>query len=163
MVSQSAGDINAHNGTFAGTLTADNMVNTPHLVANAVTIPVGVGYADTVYSDHSSELVIAQAGPFTSNGGPVYISGDALVGCQGGHTARIELRRNGTAIRGISFIETTSDATNPPATTLTAFNLVETPGAGSVYYQLIIWCDGGSSSTSASAAARSLFTLECKR
>ena len=150
-VANFAGALNAASGTFAGTLTAAavNAVNTINIAGNAVTIPIGVSYSDTIlWNDGVNELVLAQTGTFTSSGGSIFLTGDIRIGTTINST--LTLRRNGTTIKTIL----------RGANQTSSFTWVDYPGAGNVYYQVVLGiCSGGPSQV----LDRCLFSLECKK
>lgn len=119
-------------------------VDTLQIAGNAVNLPFGASYTNTLtWSGSQPEVVVAQAGPFTSAGGAIFLS--AYLAYSTGQP--VYLRRNGSTIM-----------TLPSAGGDVSF--MDTPGAVSVTYTLVRGAMGLGTCT---VNERSIFALECKK
>lgn len=153
-----AGDLNAANGTFSGTLTAGavNAVNTVNLTPNAVTI---LASAYTAAETVTAGNVSMQSVTFTSTGSPVSLVGGFVhreVSGVGG-AGNIELQRTQGGTTTLLALRATIEADGEGPVLLPP--ITDTPAAGSVTYTL----RKTSSGTNYGVSKRGLVAIEVKR
>jgi hypothetical protein len=134
-----------------------NVINTLNIAGNAVTIPLGADIPGVLQATNATSTVIAQCGPFTSQGGTVLVTGYFGVPLPA-YSWTWRLVRNGVSLPTPSVFSTTGG--------YHAATVVDTPGAGSVTYQIILDVldyPQNRPNNNMQVNNRKLFTLECLR
>ncbi|WP_162777477.1 host specificity factor TipJ family phage tail protein [Comamonas kerstersii] len=140
-----SGNLSGASGSFSGTLTASNIINTSHLVNGAVSSAVGAFSNDQgSFTVHDTEVAIETV-TLSVAGGRVVVLAGLVLQASGRFTSslnplvRVRLKRNGSELRRLDVNATIYFESGTSAiarTYLTLPPLVDSPGAGVHVYTL---------------------------
>lgn len=140
-----SGALSGASGSFSGTLTASNIINTSHLVNGAVSAAVGAfSNAQGSFTVHDTEVAIETV-TLSVAGGRVVVLAGLVLQASGRFTSsrnplvRVRLKRNGSELRRLDVNATIYFESGTSAiarTYLTLPPLVDSPGAGVHVYTL---------------------------
>lgn len=169
-----SGNLSGASGSFSGTLTAANIVNTSHMVDGAASAGVSVYLAGEVtFSNYDTQVEVASVA-FNASGGRVLalvglgISALGRVTSSGNPLIRVRLLRNGSEVRRIDVpaMTETINGTTRSEISGAAFSLPplsDSPGAGWHAYSVTVEARGMGTNVSVTARQRGLAILEMKR
>ncbi|MDH1765222.1 host specificity factor TipJ family phage tail protein [Comamonas aquatica] len=173
-----SGNLSAASGSFSGTLTADNIVNTSHMVDGAASAGVSVYLAGEVtFSNYDTQVEVASVA-FNGSGGRVLALVGLGISASGGVTSsqnpliRVRLLRNGVEVRRIDVPAEMYTVSNESGTRMysrvtgAAFTLpplTDSPGVGWHSYSVTVEARQMGTSVSVTARQRGLAILEMKR
>lgn len=142
-----SGNLSGASGSFSGTLTASNIINTSHLVNGAVSSAVGAFSNDQgSFTVHDTEVAIETV-TLSVAGGRVVVLAGLVLQASGRFTSslnplvRVRLKRNGSELRRLDVnaaMSYESGASWIGRTYLTLPPLVDSPGAGVHVYSLTL-------------------------
>lgn len=140
-----SGNLSGASGSFSGTLTASNIINTSHLVNGAVSSAVGAfSNAQGSFTAPDTEVAIETV-TLSVAGGRVVVLAGLVLQASGRFTTsrnplvRVRLKRNGSELRRLDVNATMNFESRTSAiarTYLTLPPLVDSPGAGVHVYTL---------------------------
>lgn len=140
-----SGNLSGASGSFSGTLTASNIINTSHLVNGAVSSAVGAfSNNQGSFTVHDTEVAIETV-TLSVAGGRVVVLAGLVLQASGRFTSslnplvRVRLKRNGSELRRLDVNATIDSESRTSAiarTYLTLPPLVDSPGAGVHVYTL---------------------------
>lgn len=173
-----SGNLSGASGSFSGTLTADNVVNTSHMVDGAASAGVSVYLAGEVtFSNYDTQVEVASVA-FNGSGGRVLALVGLGISASGGVTSsrnpliRVRLLRNGGEVRRIdvpaemytvSHEGGTSTYSRVTGAAFTLPPLTDSPGVGWHTYSVTVEARQMGTSVSVTARQRGLAILEMKR
>lgn len=140
-----SGALSGASGSFSGTLTASNIINTSHLVEGSVSAAVGAfSNAEGLFTAYDTEVTIETV-TLSVAGGRVVVLAGLVLAAGGGFTSsrnplvRVRLKRNGSELRRLDVVAKIYSEYGFSAidrTFLTLPPLVDSPGAGVHVYTL---------------------------
>lgn len=169
-----SGNLSGASGSFSGTLTASNIINTSHLVNGAVSSAVGAfSNAEGSFTAYDTEVTIETVTLSVAGGRVVVLAGLVLF-ASGDYTnsqnplVRVRLKRNGSELRRLDvnakIYSEYGGFSATDRTYLTLPPLVDSPGAGVHVYTLSLEARNmGTRSVSVRYWHRGLSAMEVKR
>lgn len=173
-----SGNLSGASGSFSGTLTAANIVNTSHMVDGAASAGVSVYLSGEVtFSNYDTQVEVASVA-FNGSGGRVLALVGLGISASGGVTSsvnpliRVRLLRNGSEVRRIdvpaemytvSHQNGTSTYSRVTGAAFTLPPLTDSPGVGWHTYSVTVEARQMGTSVSVTARQRGLAILEMKR
>ena len=177
-----SGNLSGASGSFSGTLTASNIINTSHLVNGAVSSSVA-SYETAVLSfRYDTETTVATVHVGTSGGRVLILAGLSLEVTNGRITSSynprctVRLRRNGSEVRRLDIRGeyVAADSKSPPAMAYQAATwikegpvallpMVDTPPSGVNTYTITLTVAGMDTDVNITVRHRSMAAMELKR
>ncbi|QTW20253.1 phage tail tip fiber protein [Comamonas kerstersii] len=177
-----SGNLSGASGSFSGTLTASNIINTSHLVNGAVSSSVA-SYETAVLSfRYDTETTVATVHVGTSGGKVLILAGLSLEVANGRITSSynprctVRLRRNGSEVRRLDIRGeyVAADSKSPPAMAYQAATwikegpvallpMVDTPPSGVNTYTITLTVAGMDTDVNITVRQRSMAAMELKR
>lgn len=177
-----SGNLSGASGSFSGTLTASNIINTSHLVNGAVSSSVA-SYETAVLSfRYDTETTVATVHVGTSGGRVLILAGLSLEVTNGRITSSynprctVRLRRNGSEVRRLDIRGeyVAADSKSPPAMAYQAATwikegpvallpMVDTPPSGVNTYTITLTVAGMDTDVNITVRQRSMAAMELKR
>ena len=177
-----SGNLSGASGSFSGTLTADNIVNTSHLVNGAVSSSVASYETDVLSFRYDTETTVATVHVGTSGGRVLILAGLSLEVTNGRITSSynprctVRLRRNGSEVRRLDIRGEYGAANHqsPPSmgyqystwireSPVALLPMVDTPPSGVNTYTITLTVAGMDADVNITVRHRSMAAMELKR
>lgn len=177
-----SGNLSGASGSFSGTLTASNIINTSHLVNGAVSSSVASYETDVLSFRYDTETTVATVHVGTSGGKVLILAGLSLEVTNGRITSSrnprctVRLRRNGSEVRRLDIRGeyVAADSKSPPAMAYQAATwikegpvallpMVDTPPSGVNTYTITLTVAGMDTDVNITVRQRSMAAMELKR
>lgn len=177
-----SGALSGASGSFSGTLTASNIINTSHLVNGAVSSSVASYETDVLSFRYDTETTVATVHVGTSGGKVLILAGLSLEVTNGRITSSfnprctVRLRRNGSEVRRLDIRGeyVAADSKSPPAMAYQAATwikegpvallpMVDTPPSGVNTYTITLTVAGMDTDVNITVRQRSMAAMELKR
>ena len=177
-----SGNLSGASGSFSGTLTADNIVNTSHLVNGAVSSSVASYETDVLSFRYDTETTVATVHVGTSGGRVLILAGLSLEVTNGRITSSynprctVRLRRNGSEVRRLDIRGEYGAANHqsPPSmgyqystwireSPVALLPMVDTPPSGVNTYTITLTVAGMDTDVNITVRHRSMAAMELKR
>lgn len=177
-----SGNLSGASGSFSGTLTADNIVNTSHLVNGAVSSSVASYETDVLSFRYDTETTVATVHVGTSGGKVLILAGLSLEVANGRITSSynprctVRLRRNGSEVRRLEIRGEYGAASQQEAPSMrygyatwikegpvALLPMVDTPPSGVNTYTITLTVAGMDTDVNITVRHRSMAAMELKR
>lgn len=177
-----SGNLSGASGSFSGTLTADNIVNTSHLVNGAVSSSVASYETDVLSFRYDTETTVATVHVGTSGGKVLILAGLSLEVANGRITSSynprctVRLRRNGSEVRRLEIRGEYGAASQQEAPSMrygyatwikegpvALLPMVDTPPSGVNTYSITLTVAGMDTDVNITVRHRSMAAMELKR
>lgn len=177
-----SGVLSGASGSFSGTLTADNIVNTSHLVNGAVSSSVASYETDVLSFRYDTETTVATVHVGTSGGKVLILAGLSLEVANGRITSSynprctVRLRRNGSEVRRLEIRGEYGAASQQDAPSMrygyatwikegpvALQPMVDTPPSGVNTYTITLTVAGMDTDVNITVRHRSMAAMELKR
>lgn len=177
-----SGNLSGASGSFSGTLTANSIINTSHLVNGAVSSSVASYETDVLSFRYDTETTVATVHVGTSGGKVLIFAGLSLEVTNGRITSSynprctVRLRRNGSEVRRLDIRGeyVAADSKSPPAMAYQAATwikegpvallpMVDTPPSGVNTYTITLTVAGMDTDVNITVRQRSMAAMELKR
>lgn len=177
-----SGNLSGASGSFSGTLTADNIVNTSHLVNGAVSSSVASYETDVLSFRYDTETTVATVHVGTSGGKVLILAGLSLEVANGRITSSynprctVRLRRNGSEVRRLEIRGEYGAASQQEAPSMRSqyatwikegpvalLPMVDTPPSGVNTYTITLTVAGMDTDVNITVRHRSMAAMELKR
>lgn len=177
-----SGNLSGASGSFSGTLTASNIINTSHLVNGAVSSSVASYETDVLRFRYDTETTVATVHVGTSGGKVLILAGLSLEVTNGRITSSynprctVRLRRNGSEVRRLEIRGEYGAANHqsPPSMgyqystwikegPVALLPMVDTPPSGVNTYTITLTVAGMDTDVNITVRHRSMAAMELKR
>lgn len=177
-----SGNLSGASGSFSGTLTASNIINTSHLVNGAVSSSVASYETDVLSFRYDTETTVATVHVGTSGGKVLILAGLSLEVTNGRITSSfnprctVRLRRNGSEVRRLEIRGEYGAANHqsPPSMgyqystwikegPVALLPMVDTPPSGVNTYTITLTVAGMDTDVNITVRHRSMAAMELKR
>lgn len=177
-----SGALSGASGSFSGTLTASNIINTSHLVNGAVSSSVASYATDTLSFRYDTETTVATVHVGTSGGKVLILAGLSLEVTNGRITSSynprctVRLRRNGSEVRRLEIRGEYGAASQQVAPSMryqyatwikegpvALLPMVDTPPSGVNTYTITLTVAGMDTDVNITVRHRSMAAMELKR
>lgn len=177
-----SGNLSGASGSFSGTLTASNIINTSHLVNGAVSSSVASYETDVLSFRYDTETTVATVHVGTSGGRVLILAGLSLEVTNGRITSSfnprctVRLRRNGSEVRRLEIRGEYGAASHssPPSMgyqystwikegPVALLPMVDTPPSGVNTYTITLTVAGMDTDVNITVRHRSMAAMELKR
>lgn len=177
-----SGNLSGASGSFSGTLTANNIINTSHLVNGAVSSSVASYETDVLSFRYDTETTVATVHVGTSGGRVLILAGLSLEVTNGRITSSfnprctVRLRRNGSEVRRLEIRGEYGAANHqsPPSMgyqystwikegPVALLPMVDTPPSGVNTYTITLTVAGMDTDVNITVRHRSMAAMELKR
>lgn len=177
-----SGNLSGASGSFSGTLTASNIINTSHLVNGAVSSSVASYETDVLIFRYDTETTVATVRVGTSGGKVLILAGLSLEVTNGRITSSfnprctVRLRRNGSEVRRLEIRGEYGAANHqsPPSMgyqystwikegPVALLPMVDTPPSGVNTYTITLTVAGMDTDVNITVRHRSMAAMELKR
>lgn len=177
-----SGNLSGASGSFSGTLTASNIINTSHLVNGAVSSSVASYETDVLSFRYDTETTVATVHVGTSGGRVLILAGLSLEVTNGRITSSynprctVRLRRNGSEVRRLEIRGEYGAASQQAAPSMryqyatwikegpvALLPMVDTPPSGVNTYTITLTVVGMDTDVNITVRHRSMAAMELKR
>lgn len=177
-----SGNLSGASGSFSGTLTASNIINTSHLVNGAVSSSVASYETDVLSFRYDTETTVATVHVGTSGGKVLIFAGLSLEVANGRITSSynprctVRLRRNGSEVRRLEIRGEYGAASQLEAPSMrygyatwikegpvALLPMVDTPPSGTNTYTITLTVAGMDTDVNITVRHRSMAAMELKR
>lgn len=177
-----SGALSGASGSFSGTLTASNIINTSHLVNGAVSSSVASYETDVLSFRYDTETTVATVHVGTSGGRVLILAGLSLEVANGRITSSfnprctVRLRRNGSEVRRLEIRGEYGAASQQAAPSMryqyatwikegpvALLPMVDTPPSGVNTYTITLTVVGMDTDVNITVRHRSMAAMELKR
>lgn len=177
-----SGNLSGASGSFSGTLTASNIINTSHLVNGAVSSSVASYETDVLSFRYDTETTVATVHVGTSGGKVLILAGLSLEVANGRITSSynprctVRLRRNGSEVRRLEIRGEYGAASQQEAPSMrygyatwikegpvALLPMVDTPPSGVNTYTITLTVAGMDTDVNITVRHRSMAAMELKR